>query len=454
MLSNLAVSPHCHPESPLTGSTLPNMIAKAKALGRTHFAYTDQGHLSSCLKAYEQCKKKGLKFIPGIEIFFKDPQCPFIAGSSADRCKYFNVSLYCRDQEAYQALVKMVSRTDFPTIEIYEQNQQLWCWKDLEAISKYNVDCVIGGIHCMVGKPMLAGAAEAGMNVMAKLKELFGEKLSTALVAEPWTKKWSNVIKIRYKDGTTDTLLASDTVTTDRARRIKAMDLIERKGHSFIKSMSKGMAFYEIGKEFDYAELHKGFLPLPGGDAMTKINKFIWSLSLKYKVFIIVSDYAYYASKEDKIVQTMRLEGNNKLQPNLYMKNRDEIEDYLMHTLGVDVISASAYVTNNENWAKNYDNFVLKYDWRLAKTEGSAIQLLMKISKDVGRMKWDDPIYMARLKEELAVIHSNGVYDLSPYFLPIRDVLNHYKEQGQLTGPGRGLCWRLTPLLHHWHYPC
>ena len=89
-------------------------------------------------------------------------------------------------------------------------------------------------------------------------------------------------------------------------------------------------------------------------------------------------------------------------------------------------------------WAKQYDNFSLKYDWRLAKSEGSAIQELMKIAKETGRMKWDDPKYVTRLKEEIEVIHSNGIYDLSPYFLPIRDVLNHYKEQGQLTGPGRG----------------
>jgi DNA polymerase III alpha subunit len=62
----MKVSPHTHAESPLTGSTLAAMVKKAKDLGRTHFAYTDQGHLSSALKAYGQAKKAGLKFIPGI----------------------------------------------------------------------------------------------------------------------------------------------------------------------------------------------------------------------------------------------------------------------------------------------------------------------------------------------------------------------------------------------------
>jgi DNA-directed DNA polymerase III PolC len=435
----LTVSPHCHPESPLTGATLPAMVAKAKELGRKYFAYTDMGHLSSAMKAYEQCTKEGMKFIPGIEIFFKDPQCPFVAGTPADRCKYFNATIYCRDQAAYQELVKFVSRTDLPTIEIYEEKQQLWSWKDLKFISQFNVDFVIGGVHCMVGKTMLAGAAEAGQKILEKLKEIFGwERLWIALIAEPYMKKWSQVVEIKYTDGTKDAILANDTVTTDRARRIKALDLAERSGHSTIKSLTKGMAFYEINKDIDSVKLHKGFLPLPGGDAQTKVNKFLVALANKHDVTVMVSDYAYYANKEDKIVQTMRLEGNNKLQPNYYMKDFTEMGQYLVDVLGIDPLSTSIYLHNNASWAEKYDNFSLKYDWRLAKSEGSAIQELMKIAKETGRMKWDDPKYVARLKEEIEVIHGNGVYDLAPYFLPIRNVLNHYQENGQLVGPLRG----------------
>ncbi len=432
----LVVSPNNHPESPLTGSTLASMIAKAKELGRQYFSYTDLGHLSSAMKSYEQCKKKGLKPILGIEIFFKDPQCPYVSGTSADRCKYFTLSLFCRDQEAYQALVRMVSQTDRPTIQVYEETQSLWSWKDLEVISKFNVDIAIGGPHCIVGKCALAGSAVAGQKVFLRLKEIFKENLYVSILCEPWTKKWSQVVEIRYTDKTKDSLMGTDTVTTDRARRIKAIDLTERSGHSIIKSMSKGMAFYQINKTIESVKLHTGFLPL-GVDITAKINRFILALARKENVGVLVTDYAYYSSKEDKIVQTMRLE-NTKLQPNLYMKNTEEVQDYLTHILGVDAISAKGYIANNEKWAKRYDNFNLKYEWRLAKTEGSAIQELMKIAKETGRMKWDDPKYVARLKEEIEVIHNNGIYDLAPYFLPIRDVLNFYKENGHLVGPGRG----------------
>ena len=134
----MKVSPHTHVESPLTGSTAAAMVGRAKEMGRTHFAYTDHGHLSSALKVYGLCQpdkkakkdhlKKKIQFIPGIEFYFKDVTCPIIAGTGADRCKYFSATLYCEDQAAYQELCKMVSTNEFPTVDIYEEKQSLWDW--------------------------------------------------------------------------------------------------------------------------------------------------------------------------------------------------------------------------------------------------------------------------------------------------------------------------------------
>lgn len=437
----MKISPHTHAESPLTGSTLANFIKQAKALGRTHFAYTDHGHLSSALKAYNQAKKAGLKFIPGIEIYFKDTACPFVAGTSADRCKYFTATIYCQDQDAFQELGKMVSRTDLPTMEFYEEKQQLWRWEDLERISKFKTNLVLSGVHCMVGKTMLAGKADVGEKILLKLKDLFQDRLSVAILAEPWLKKFSTVVEIQYEDGTHDSLLATDTVSTDRARSIKARDLVEGFGkHKHIKSKSVGMMSSDVNKDIKKCIIHKGFLPLPGGDASFKVNRFLMALASKHGVQTLVTDYAYYAKKEDKIVQTMRLEGNNKLQPNLHMKSQEEIMEYLTQVMKIPQQIAENYPLNNEKWAKQFDDFKLSYKWRLAEVEGtqSALKKIMDIVKENGRMQWNNPKYVERLKEELAVIHSNGVYDLTPYFLPIRDVLNHYKEQGLLTGPGRG----------------
>lgn len=434
----MKVSPHTHAESPLTGSTLATMIKKAKDLGRTHFAYTDHGHLSSALKAYGQAKKAGLKFIPGIEIYFKDPKCPITEGTTVTRCKYFTLTLYCEDQTAFQELCKVVSRKDMPTIEIYEEKQQLWTWTELEHMAKFNTNVVLGGIHCIVSKPMLAGRADLGEMVLSHLKGTFNNKVYASLVCEPWTKKWNNVIEIDYRDGTKDSLLANDQVSTDRARRIKAIDLTTSSRHGLIKSKSVGITHFEVNKEIYKVKLHKGFLPLPGGDVTLKCNRFLKALAAKHGITVLATDYSYYANKEDKIVQTMRLDGNDRLQPNLHMKSEQEILAYLTGELKLEPSQALGIIHNNETWASRFDNFKLEYNWRLAEVEGTPIHLAMKIIKDNGRMKWDNPLWVSRLKEEIEVIAKNPKKDLTAYFLPIRDVLDEYKKNGFLTGPGRG----------------
>jgi hypothetical protein len=62
----------------------------------------------------------------------------------------------------------------------------------------------------------------------------------------------------------------------------------------------------------------------------------------------------------------------------------------------------------------------------------------MEIIKRNGRMKWDNPVYVDRLKTELQVIAKNGIKDLTPYFLPIVEVLDRYISEKQLPSPGRG----------------
>src|SRR5271154_5756350 len=88
----------------------------------------------------------------------------------------------------------------------------------------------------------------------------------------------------------------------------------------------------------------------------------------------------------------------------------------------------------------------------------------MEIIKKVGRMKWDNPVWTARLREEINVISKNGVKDFSAYFLPICDVVTHYRENGKLTGPSRGsaggslFCYvmgitHLNPLKYNLSFP-
>ena len=120
------------------------------------------------------------------------------------------------------------------------------------------------------------------------------------------------------------------------------------------------------------------------------------------------------------------------------MKSEEDFAQYLTQTMDLPEKEVLELISNNNEWAKNFDNFELKYEWRLADSGGNALQQCMEIIKNKGLMRWDDPIWTARLREEIQVIAKNKIKDLSPYFLPIHDVISYYEESGRLTGPGRG----------------
>lgn len=433
----LTISPHSHVESSLTGSPISSMISRAKELGRTHFVYTDNNHLSSALKTYKMAKSAGLKSILGIEIYFKDPSCSIVTGTSADRCKYFTCTIYAEDQIAFQEICKIASSTDFTTISIREEEQNLWTWNKLLHLSQFNTRIVLSGPHCVVGKTLLASEEGIAEKVFIKLQSMFKTKLSVAMVCEKWSKKYASVIKIDYIDGTHDSLLASDIVTTDKERKIKAFDLTVRNGHTEILSKIVGLTHFNVNKKIAGVTEHKGFLPLPC-DITFHINKFLLKMAQKHGIQVLATDYAYYSVPEDRITQTMILGGSEKLHSSLHMKTEKEFYDYLTNTLELSESETNQILTNNNEWAKNFDNFELKYEWRFADSGGNALQQCMDIIKSRGLMRWNDPIWVSRLREEISVIAKNKVQDISSYFLPIHDAIAHYEENGRLTGPGRG----------------
>lgn len=432
------ISCHSHTESFLTSSKLSSFIDRAKDLGCTHFTQIDQGNLSNALKAYGTAKEAGLKPIVGIEIFFKDPTCSIISGTKLDRCKYFTLSLYAIDQTSYQEIVRLVSKNNRPTIDVYGEPQSLWNWSDLEHLSKFNICIVLSGIHCIVGKPSLDGRQDLSEQIFVKLNNLFPNKLSVAITCVEWSKKYAQVIQIKYKDGNFDNLLSTDSVSTDRARKISALDLVERGGHSTIKSKVSNSVYNIVEKEIDTVTSKKGFLPLPM-DAALGVNKTLKLLADKFNIPVLATDHAFYAEKSDHVVQDLVLEGKTKLKHNLHMQSEQEILDYLEHYLDLNEIDSNKIIQNNVDWAKQFDNFVLKYDWRLASTYGrDPIEICMETINKNGRMDWNNPTYVNRLKEEFAVLVKNKKKNMLPYFFPITDVIKHYWDNGQLTGPGRG----------------
>jgi DNA polymerase-3 subunit alpha len=106
---------------------------------------------------------------------------------------------------------------------------------------------------------------------------------------------------------------------------------------------------------------------------------------------------------------------------------------------GIPVHFIDQAIQNTQDWAKEFDGFKLKYDWRLPKItdKPTKVYILDEIRR-VGRMDWKNPVWVARLKYEMSILIDNGTYDFGPYFFPIAGVFAEYKTNRRLTGPGRG----------------
>ena len=436
-------SPHTHPESPISGSTVESMIDKAVSLGRTHFSYTDPGYMTSLYRGYKYALKKGLKFIPGLEIFIKDPNCPYVKGSVAEKSSYFKITLYATNQEQYGFLSKLSSKETNIKISHYGETYNAFGWKEIEEAASKGLLAVSSDVHDIVGKHLLTNTPQIGQKIFLKLKELFGENYSVSIIGNKIDKSWVSLVHFKLQDGTEDFVLSTSKVSTNAARMAKALEIVENpKKHSYLKSYRKNYITIKIGdpgKKITKADLHNGFISLKEGDIQLKINMFMYSLANRYGVRILYSDYSFYASPEDKTVQDVRLSQEDiKEHTKRHMQTSEEAIAYLKG-MGLSEDKASAILKSNAEWATKFNNFGIKTTYRLPSVEDNknALELCVEHIKALGRLP-NDPRYIDRLRYEISVLSKNGKIDLIPYFLPIRDVLDHYKKNKRITGPGRG----------------
>ena len=438
-MSGFLVSPHSHPESPISGSTVSAMISKAVKLGRTHFAYTDMGTLTSALLAYKEATSKGLKFIPGLSIYFKDENCPITKHTKASKVRYYKTTLYAHNQAQFEALGVLASKAR-PTISSYGEEVQLWNWTDLEEAGKSGFSLVSSDVNDLLFKNALIGKTDIIQPLFQKLKSIFDDRISFAVVGSPYTKSYKSLVSIEFEDGTKELVLSSSRIKTNAAHKAKAIELVtDPYRHYLLAHASKGGICIQYNKRVTKSELVEGYLPL-GYDLQLNANKLAIEMGKFFNVPVLYSDFAFYADKEDKIVQDVRLASEDYKDPTLkYMQSSEDATAYLLG-MGLKQAEAEAILLENNRWASKFDGLKLKYDIRVPEVDGdkNPIEFAINMVKKVGRMPWDNPVYTQRLKKELDVLANNGTANLLPYFFPIAKIQEAELDHGVLVGPGRG----------------
>ena len=437
------ISPCNHPESSLTGSTIEAMIDRSKELGLGYFSATDTGGMASVIRGYMYAKKKGVKLIPGVEIIFKDSSCEIASDTESGTIRYFKVIIHAQDQAALQKVTQMISDQSRKPIMVGEESYNSFEWKDLEELSKFNITVTNSNVEDIITKHIVVGRMDNALAYYRKIKSIFGTKFYPSIIPYKFDKYWQSMVEVTLSSGNVVYIPAQDRIETETYKSAKAGELPRRGNrHKYLNSIYINKIKYNVAKEHRQivkATLINKFEELPGGDIQTKCNNFMIAMAKREGDMdrLLINNYGYYANEGDQVVQSMKLGEENRIHQTQHMRNIEECTPYL-EELGLEATEISKLVKNSHEWAKNFDNFELKYDYRLPNVGGNPKQQVLDIIENVGRMDWDNPTYVKQYEEELALLADNGVINLIPYFLPIVDVYKSYKDNGYLTGPARG----------------
>jgi DNA-directed DNA polymerase III PolC len=438
-MKKLVATPHCHIETFLSGSTVENFVLAAKKAGRKLVSYTDHSFMTAALKTYEMAKTHSLGFAPGVEIFVD----PAIAGlGMASKTKYGKLTIHAPNQEIYQKLFEILSGQPLLKTTFYNDPFPMVGVDVLAKIAEIGCLACTSDVNDLISKSIILDDLKSAGTALKTYRDLFKNRFYVSIIGAEYNKTYISIVKLSFSDGTQDWLRLNDRFASNRSQRSLAVELVDSPGrHTEIKSFIRDGVWIPVDKKLVSAENIDGFMPIKGGDLQLKANNGLLKIADSLGIKTLYSDYAYYASANDKAVQDVRLssEGIREYAKH-YVQNTEEAVAYLQNKMGLPADKIDEIMTNNEAWASSFDNVKFSYEYSVPEVEGQQdpLKLCMEIIKSTGRMKWEDPVYLDRLKREIKVLAQNGKINLLPYFLPIRDVLNHYKENGRLTGPARG----------------
>ena len=377
---------------------------------------------------------------------FKDTDCLLIGKTELSKAKYFKTTLYAPNQEAFKTLSHLSSKKGRVKTIFHNKNYKigLWTWTDLEEAARAGCIYVGSDVHDLVGKFSLINDLDTAEKVLLKLKGLFGSNFYLTLTGVKQDRFFKSFIKFTLVDGEEVVVKPDNQVVaytyTGQEIRTKAKEILDNPTRfKAFSSYILNDILYKKSGAIKKVEVIQGYFKFEQGDIQLNANNFVMGLAHKHAIPLVYSDQAYYAKKDDKIVQDVRLSADEQREScHRYMQSTSEAMNYLTGVMGLGELGAEEILSNTEKFCGIFDNFELKYEYQLPTTTEDPMKKAYQIITEVGRMQWGNEVYVKRLKHELNVLVNNGKINLLPYFFPIVDVLKNNKDNGVLNGPARG----------------
>lgn len=465
-------SPHCHIQSLDTGCLPEHFAAREVELGTGTLTTTDHGSLGVVRTIQKLAKKNGLNFVPGLEGYVRDDNCPILLANGYERdakgtlkeyAKYFHLTMHFLDQEAYELAVKLISRASLYNAEKHgSESKPIFTWAEVEQLGATNT--------------IMTSSCLGGM-VAYHLKEYSNEK-----VAREYFLRLKSICKpqnfyVELFPHTCDHYIESGIFavyegeqfeqfrphkkiyTTEFPEGMRADYMADK--HARRRSTPE-TAIYLTGvmdnrvkvdrepkillrMEKREGEIYNECRPplFTTADVQQGCNKWMLDIAEKHHVPVLISDDAHFATPDQKIVQDVRLSngGSWKFVTPYYRITSDEAFEHFRRTLHTTPEEFEGWLHNNQEWAARFkgltfkDRLSLPTSFYPAQTLPHAMDLIEKH----GRMDWGNTQMVQRLSSEIEMLYRNGVQDFLPYFFTEEEVCWFYQNELQmLTGPGRG----------------
>lgn len=152
----------------------------------------------------------------------------------------------------------------------------------------------------------------------------------------------------------------------------------------------------------------------------------------------------HFATPQKKVVQDIRLSSYGrvwKFYGSYHRQSSEEAYEYFKRDLGMNEAGFEKLVENSYQFASLFNDFKF-VDRKQLPTKfypEDTLRHLKSLIDYHGRMDWNNPEYVKRLKQEIELLKYNGTIDLLPYFFVAEGAPRYYEEElHKLTGPGRG----------------
>lgn len=458
------VTPHCHQMSFDTAST-PEAFAKRELeLETGYMTTTDHGTLQGARQVYAVAKKNNLVPIVGLEAYLRDDNDSLLLengikpgddGTMKHYLKYMHVTMHFQDREAFETASRLISIADANAERHGSERKPIFGWNELEELGSKNVtfcsSCLIGAVQ----RHILAH------NDIAMAERFYQRLRSTVkpgnFYAEVFphvcSHNWEVVCFLHPSKGDKQRLPPWKQVKFESGLVGKVQDIAKKwrlgQKETLVAMMNnrkwEDVEPVEVVQVTHFeGEIRNECRPWsPDGDVQKGCNLAILHFAQKYGDPVIISDDSHFAHPDGKSIQDIRLQsggGSWKFVNSYHRQSAQESFAYFNSTLGVGQKTYESWIDNSYRWASGFHNF----DFRSEKSIPSkfypsdTLGHLMHLIQKHGRMNWNNPEMVERLKTEVKLFRDNGTKDLLPMFFVSEDFCDFYGRLGKLTGPGRG----------------